>query len=463
MVKIKLYNTASRKKEEFIPIEKGKVGIYSCGPTVYWNQHVGNLYAYLFADVLVRTLKYVGYEVLHVMNLTDVGHLTSNANEGEDKMEVGSRREGVSVWDLAKKYEKQFFESEKLLNIVRPNIVCRATDYIAEQIELVQKIEKNGFTYEIGDGIYFDTSKFPGYADFARLDLSKIRDTDRSDISKEKKNLSDFVLWKFSPKNGPKRQMEWESPWGVGFPGWAIECTAMSIKHLGQNFDIHTGGIDHIPVHHTNEIAQGYGAFGKQTANYWLHNAWVTGKRGRKMSKSKGEIFTAQELVELNINPLVYRYLFLTTHYRKGLEFSLDSLKATVKPYIKLSSFMNDWSDGGKIEESYRKRFVDLVSDDLAMPETLALIWKLVKDNNISDADKKATVLDFDKVLGLDLGKKIEVEDVPDDIIKMAEDRKTAKGEKNWQVSDKLRQTIETRGFIIEDLPNNSYRIVVKR
>jgi len=463
MVKIKLYNTASRKKEEFKPIVKGKVGIYSCGPTVYWDQHIGNMYAYLFADVLVRMFKYAGYEVLQVMNLTDVGHLTSDANDGEDKMEVGSKREGVSVWDLAKKYEKQFFDSEKLLNIQRPNVVCRATEHISEQIELVLKIEKNGFAYKTSDGIYFDTSKFPAYADFARLDLSKIRETDRNEISKEKKNLSDFVLWKFSPKDGPKRQMEWDSPWGIGFPGWHAECTAMSVKYLGETFDIHTGGIDHILVHHTNEIAQGYGAFGRQTANYWIHNAWVVGKGVIKMSKSLGNLFTTQELVELKIDPLVYRYLFLTSHYRKGLEFSLESLKAVIKPYTKLCDLVMKWKNGGEINEKYRKCFVGLISNDLAMPEVLALVWELAKDKIISEADKKATILDFDKVLGLDLGKKTVVEDIPSEILDMAEDRKRAKGEKNWQESDKLRQTIEARGYMIEDLPNNSYRIVVKR
>jgi len=253
--KIYLYNTLTRKKEEFKPIIPGKVGIYSCGPTVYWNQHVGNMYAYLFADILVKTLRYFGYEVKHVMNLTDVGHLTSDADSGEDKMEKGAKREGLSVWDLAKKYEKQFFESEELLNIKRPDVVCPATEYIKEQIELIKLIEKNGFTYTITDGVYFDTNKFPDYAKFANLKLDEIVDTDRDEISKEKRNRSDFALWKFSPKD-EKRQMEWESPWGVGFPGWHIECTAMSVKNLGERFDIHTGGIDHIPIHHTNEITR---------------------------------------------------------------------------------------------------------------------------------------------------------------------------------------------------------------
>lgn len=452
MQKVTLYNTAARKKEEFKPITEGKVGIYSCGPTVYWNQHVGNMYAYLFADILVRTLKYLDYEVKQVMNLTDVGHLTSDADEGDDKMEVGAKRDGLSVWDLAKKYEKQFFESEELLNITKPDVVCPATAHIKEQIELIKKIEKNGFTYETSDGIYFDTGKFPGYADFARLDLTKIMESERSEISKEKRNLSDFVLWKFSPTNGPKRQMEWESPWGVGFPGWHIECTAMSTKYLGEIFDIHTGGIDHIPVHHTNEIAQAYGAFGRQTANFWVHNAWVVGKGGVKMSKSLGNIFTAQELVEIKIDPLVYRYLFLTTHYRKGMEFSLDSLKTTIKPYMKLKELVGGWNDGGEINEDYKKEFIEDIADDLAIPEALALVWKLVKDKKVSNEDKRATILDFDRVLGLRLGcAKPDLEAIPKEILILVKKREEARGSQNWAESDRIREVIKNKGYEVLD------------
>jgi len=449
MQKIYFYNTATRSKEEFKPINEGKVGIYSCGPTVYWNQHIGNMYAYLFADVMVRTLRYLGYEVKQVMNLTDVGALTSDADTGEDKMEKGAKREGLTVWEVAKKYEKQFFDSETLLNITRPDVVCAATAYIQEQIELIQKIEKNGFTYITSDGVYFDTSKFPDYAKFANLKLDEIKDTDREEINKEKRNLSDFALWKFSPA-GEKRQMEWESPWGKGFPGWHIECTAMSVKHLGENFDIHTGGIDHIPVHHTNEIAQGFGAFGHQTANYWIHNAWVMGKGGTKMSKSLGNIFTAQELVEMGIDPLSYRYLFLTTHYRKGMEFSLDNLKIINVAYQKLKAMVNSWGDGGMIDSDYQKQFMGMIADDLAMPEAMALVWKLIKDDKISDVNKKATLLNFDKVLGLDLDK-IEVLMVPDEVTKLAEERVRAKADKNWAESDKLRAEISNNGYIVED------------
>jgi len=454
--KIYFYNTATRKKEEFKPIVEGKVGIYSCGPTVYWNQHVGNMYAYLFVDVLVRTLRYFGYEVKHVMNLTDVGHLTSDSDTGDDKMEKGAKREGVSVWDLAKKYEKQFFDSEELLNINRPDVVCPATEYINEQIELIQKIEKNEFTYIISDGVYFDTSKFPDYAKFANLKLDEIIDTDRDEVSKEKKNRSDFALWKFSPKN-EKRQMEWKSPWGVGFPGWHIECTAMSVKHLGNHFDIHTGGIDHIPVHHTNEIAQGFGAFGHQTANFWIHNAWVMGKGGTKMSKSLGNVFTAQELVAVGVEPLAYRYLFLTTHYRKGMEFSLDNLKLIQVTFEKLKRIVEELPNDGKVDENYQNDFRKLIADDLALPEVIALVWKLIKDENIKPENKKATILDFDKVLGLKLDKR-EVVEIPEEIEILAKERLKTKLNKDWAESDRLRDLIKDKGYVVED-SLKSYKI----
>ena len=452
--KIYLYNTASRSKEEFRPIVSGKVGIYSCGPTVYWNQHLGNMYAYLFVDILVRTLKYFGYEVKQVMNITDVGHLTSDADSGEDKMEKGAKREALSVWDLAKKYEKQFFESEQLLNINRPDVVCPATEDIEVQIALLKLIEKNGFTYQISDGIYFDTSKFLDYAKFANLKLDEIIDTDRDEVSKEKRNRSDFALWKFSPKD-EKRQMEWESPWGIGFPGWHLECTAMSVKNLGETFDIHTGGIDHIPVHHTNEIAQGYGAFGHQTANYWIHNAWVMGKGGTKMSKSLGNVFTTQELVAMEIEPLAYRYLFLTTHYRKGMEFSLEGLKIAQVAFDKLKKIVGELPAGGKINEIYQNNFKKLIANDLAMPEVMALIWKLTKDDNVKPEDKKVTLLDFDKVLGLDLDKKVDEEEIPEEIMDLGQKRLEARAEKNWEMADKLRKEIEKKGYLVEDRGND--------
>lgn len=464
---MKLYNTASRKVEEFKPINDNKIGIYSCGPTVYWNQHIGNMYAYISWDILVRVLKYLGYEVKQVMNLTDVGHLVSDADSGEDKMEKGARREGISVWDLAKKYEKQFFESEEQLNIVRPDVVCAATQYIPEQIELIKKIEKNGFIYLTSDGVYFDTSKFSEYAKFANIKLDEIRDTNRDEISKEKRNLSDFALWKFSYPNGrsfdsalddtsKRRQMEWESPWGIGFPGWHLECTAMSTKYLGEQFDIHTGGIDHIPVHHTNEIAQGFGAFGHMSANYWIHNAFVVGKGGTKMSKSLGNLFLTQELVEMGIDPLAYRYMVLTSHYRKGLEFSLDNLKVAKVAFEKLKSFVRGIEGIGGVNGEYKSIFIEKISNDLAMPEVIALVWKLTKDVTVTPEDKKATLLDFDRVLGLKLGEKYKDEVIPDEIVVLVKQREDARKSNNWTESDRLREEIKRLGFVVEDVAGGS-------
>lgn len=454
MQKIFLYNTASRKKEELKPIVEGKIGMYSCGPTVYWSPHVGNMYAYLFNDVLVRTLRYLNYDVKQVMNITDVGELSDS---GEDKMEKGAKREGLSVWDVARKYEGEFFESSTLLNISKPDVVCRATEYVKEQIELIKNIELNGFAYLIEDGLYFDTSKFTDYAKFANLKLDKLIDTDRDEISSQKKNKSDFALWKFSPSasSGRVREMEWDSPWGKGFPGWHIECTAMSTKHLGNVFDIHTGGIDHIPVHHTNEIAQGFGAFGRQTANYWVHNAWLTGKGGKKMSKSAGDIVTMQELKSMGIDPLVYRYMFLNSHYRNGMEFSIDGLKNTIKSYEKLQNNVSELPDGGVVNEKYRQEFVNLISDDLAIPQVMALVWGILKDVEVNDADKKATILDFDKVLGLNLGIAKAQDEIPEEIVKLAEERTEAKSNKDWVKADELRDKIKSLGYLVEDFKND--------
>lgn len=459
MVKIQLYNTASRKKEEFRPNKEGEMGIYSCGPTVYWNQHIGHMYAYVQWNTLVRLFRYVGYKVKWVMNITDVGHLTSDADTGDDKMEKGARREGLSVWEVAKKYEKQFLESMDSLNITRPDVLCRATEHIQEQIDLAKKIEKNGFTYMTKTGLVYDTGKFADYAKFANLKLDEMEAGARVEVDEEKKKPWDFLLW---VNNQPEHIMQWDSPWGKGFPGWHIECTAMSCKYLGDNFDIHTGGIEHIGVHHTNEIAQAWGAFGKSSVNYWMHNAWLT-VDGAKMSKSIGNMYLVSDLIEKDFDPMALRYLILTSSYRKGLDFTFKSLKVAETSLFKLRGMLAKIEGSGEVDMDYKKRFVEYLADDLMIAKALALVWDLLKDEKVTDIDKKATILDFDKVLGLDLGKKTVVEDIPIEILDMAEDRKRAKGEKNWQESDKLRQTIEARGYMIEDLPNNSYRIVVKR
>ena len=446
---MKVYNTLTRQKEEFKPIKDGEVGIYSCGPTVYSSPHIGNMYAYVCWDVLARTFKYLGYKVNNVINITDVGHLTSDADSGEDKMEKGSKKEGMTVWEIAKKYENEFLENLKELNIETPWKMPRATDHIVEQIELIKKIEANGFTYKTSDGIYFDTSKFSNYGKFANLNLEKLKEGARVEKNSEKKNLSDFALWKFSPIN-EKRQMEWDSPWGVGFPGWHIECTAMSTKYLGETFDIHTGGEDHIPVHHTNEIAQGFGVFGHNTAKFWMHNAFIT-FGGSKISKSSGGLYTVFDLKEMGFDPLDYRYLVLGSHYRKGMEFSIESLTAAQASLNKLKSYKTD--EIGTVNSDFKKEFIEKISNDLAMPEVLALVWKVAK-SDLSAEDKWATLLDFDKVLGLDLNKEVIEEKIPEEITKLVEERQKAREEKNWSESDRLREVIKEKGYLVEDLKN---------
>jgi cysteinyl-tRNA synthetase len=446
--KIFVYNTATRKKEELKTVKPNFVGIYSCGPTVYWNQHIGHMYAYTQWGTMVNFLRYLGYEVKWVMNVTDVGHMTSDEDVGEDKMEKGAKREGLSVWEIARKYEKQFVESLELFNIQKPDVLCRATEHIKEQIELAERIEKNGFTYKTETGLVFDTGKFADYDKFANLKLDEMEAGARVEVDKEKKRPWDFLLW---VTNQVKHIMKWPSPWGEGFPGWHLECSAMSTKYLGETFDIHTGGIEHIGVHHTNEIAQGYGAFGHQTANYWMHNAWLTLRGGEKMSKSLGNGYTAQQLIEIGFDPLAHKYLVLTSHYRKGLEFSLESLKASQTALFKLRNLVNTWIDGGEVNEDYKKEFIKVLSDDLQVPEAIALIWKLAKDEKIKNEDKKATILDFDKVLGLNLGKKMTEEEIPQEIKDLVQKRVEAKVNKDWKEADRLRDLIKERGYLVED------------
>jgi len=465
---MKIYNTATRQKEDLKTIKENQVGVYSCGPTVYSSPHIGNMYAYVCWDVLARTLKYLGYKVHNVINITDVGHLTSDADSGEDKMEKGSKKEGMTVWEIAKKYENEFLENLSELNIELPWKMPRATDHIHEQIDLIKKIEANGFTYQTSDGIYFDTSKFADYGKFANLNLDKIREGARVEINEEKKNPTDFALWKFSPKN-EKRQMEWDSPWGIGFPGWHIECTAMSTKYLGDVFDIHTGGEDHIPVHHTNEIAQGYGAFGKMTANYWMHNAFIT-FGGSKISKSSGGLYTVKDLEEMGFDPMAYRYLVLGSHYRKGMEFSIENLKAASIRLDKIRSILNLWRESLKKEkielnlqpdELFKNKFINAITNDMAMPEALAVVSELL-DSNLSFEKRYATLLDFDKVLGLELDREVGKEEIPKEVTELAEERKLARENKNWAESDRLRDLIREYGYLVEDSQNSCKLLKLK-
>jgi cysteinyl-tRNA synthetase len=465
---LKLYNTLTRSLQEFKHLTKGKVGIYSCGPTVYWNQHIGHMYAYVQWDILVRFLRYTGYKVNWVMNITDVGHLTSDEDTGEDKMEKGAKREGLTVWQIADKYINQFLESLDLLSIKRPDTLCRATDHIKEQIELIKKIENNGFAYRTKTGLVFDTSKFSEYAKFAKLKLEKQDAGNRVEVDPEKKNPWDFLLW---VTNQPDHIMKWESPWGTGFPGWHIECTAMSVLYLGERFDIHTGGIEHIPIHHTNEIAQGWGAFGCQTANYWLHNSWLL-INGEKMSKSLGNNVLVSDLVKKGYSPKDLRYLILNSHYRQGMNFTykaldgaknaLDSINNLIVkiPYQVRDDIMTEYrshpeliSGSSKNANKYCDQFEVSLENDLNIPQALAVFWETLK-SDLDNPEKLRTIMKFDEVLGLGLKDVLFIEDkkeIPEEIIELVQKREALKKEKNYSASDLIRNQIVAKGYYVED------------
>jgi cysteinyl-tRNA synthetase len=459
---VRLYNTLTHKIEEFRPIKEPNVGIYSCGPTVYWNQHIGHMYAYVQWDILVRFLRYLGYKVTWVMNITDVGHMTSDCDSGEDKMEKGAKREGLSVWQIADRYIKQFLDSMDSLNINRPNVLCRATDHIQEQINLIKEIEKNGFTYKTKTGLVFDTSKFPGYANFAGLNLTKQNAGERVEVDPEKKQPWDFLLW---VTNQPNHIMQWDSPWGRGFPGWHIECTAMSVKYLGERFDIHTGGKEHIPIHHTNEIAQGFGAFGHQTASFWLHNEWFTMK-GEKISKSLGNMILVTDIIEKGFDPLALRYLIFSSHFRTGMDFTWDALKAAQNGLKNLQQIARNLlvtkvereslseEKLSKIDKT-RLQFEDALENDLNVPEALAVTWSLLK-SNIPARDKYDLLMHFDSVLGLRLDQLKLPEDapVPKEIMELANKREQLRKERKWEEADQVRREILKKGYAIEDNPS---------
>ena len=448
---LKLYNTLGRKKETFKPLKKGEVGVYSCGPTVYWYQHIGNLRSYLFSDILKRVLIYEGFKIKHVMNVTDVGHLTSDADEGEDKMEKAAKKEGKKAKDIADYYLNLFKEDFKKLNIIEPDFWPKATEHIKEQIELIKKLEEKGFTYKTSDGIYFDTSKYKNYGKLALLNIEGLEAGKRVSVG-EKKNKTDFALWKFSEEPGV-RQQEWESPWGLGFPGWHIECSAMSSKYLGNQFDIHTGGEDHISVHHTNEIAQSEcGLDIKPWVRYWLHGAFLTFK-GEKVSKSKGGLFTISELEEKGFNALDYRYFILTTHYKSQLNFSLDNLKNAHNSYQRLKRIIVELEDDGEVNPSYLKKFEKAIDDDLNMPEALQVLWALVRDEKVKG--KVGAVRKMDKVFGLDL-LKVEKVSVPKNVMDLVKEREKARKEKDWSRADSLRSEIEKKGWKVDDSGDGS-------
>ncbi len=471
-MQIRLYNTMTRKLEEFKPITPNHVGFYNCGPTVYWDPHIGNMRALFNADILKRMFLANGYSVTHVMNFTDVGHLTSDADTGEDKMEKGAARENMTAWEVAEKYIKICLDDMDSLNLIRPTHTPRATDHIKEQIELIKKLEAKGFTYEIpDDGIYYDTSKFPDYGALGGQNLSELKAGARIE-NNNKRNITDFALWKFSPK-GTKRQMEWDSPWGVGFPGWHLECSAMSMKYLGDHFDIHTAGQEHIKVHHTNEIAQSEPIVGKPWVHYWVHWAWLILKEG-KMSKSSGTSYSVRDLLVRGYDPMALRYLMTLSHYRQPLEFSMESLDAAATGYKnlvrKVADLMGDKS-GEKDSEVYQQwhdKILTPVSDNLKTAEALVVIQDLLKDKTVNNITKLALIEFVDELLGLqfiDRATKLhelESEEAPENVQELAQKRLEAKKSRDFALADSLRSEIDSLGWTVMDVVDG-FKLVKKQ
>jgi cysteinyl-tRNA synthetase len=445
---LRLFDTYTRSLRDFAPLHPPEVGLYTCGPTVYDYAHLGNLRTYLFEDLLRRVLAFNGYRVTHVMNITDVGHLVSDADTGEDKMEKGSRRTGKSAWEMAEYYTQAFQDDLYHLNILEPTIWCRATEHIPDQIDTIRAIEAQGFTYRTSDGLYYDTSRLPTYGYLARLDIQGLQAGMRVDIG-EKRHPTDFALWKLSPPDR-KRQMEWDSPWGVGFPGWHIECSAMSAKYLGTFFDIHCGGEDHISVHHTNEIAQTEACHGTHLANFWLHGYFLQLGETR-MAKSTGDFIRLQTLMEHGYEPLAYRTFCLSAHYRTQLNFTWNSLDGAVTALHRLRTAAYEWGAPGAIDVAYRNRFIGEINDDLNLPRAMALTWELVK-SDLPPSTKKATLLQFDHVLGLRLAEWRPAEAVvPDAITALVRQRQQARAERRWQDADAIRERVQAAGYDIED------------
>ncbi|PIQ74490.1 MAG: cysteine--tRNA ligase [Candidatus Portnoybacteria bacterium CG_4_10_14_0_2_um_filter_44_20] len=454
---LKLYNTLTRKKEIFKPLKDKKVGLYTCGPTVYNYAHIGNLKKYIGDDVLKRVLIYNGYKVTHVMNITDVGHLVSDNDGGEDKIEKGAKEQGKTAWELARFFEDYFWKSLKEVGVLMPDVAPRATEHIKEQIKLIEKLEKRGFTYKTQQAVYFDVGKFPNYTKLTgqKLEDKKIGAREETVVDKDKKNPYDFALWFFATGRFKNHTMRWPSPWGEGFPGWHLECSAMSMKYLGDTFDIHTGGIDHLTVHHPNEIAQSEAATGKQFVRFWIHHDFLL-VDGEKMSKSKKNFYTIEDIKTRKLNPLAFRYFCLNSHYRSKLNFTWQGLEAAQNALNNLyEDYRNIFSDTTKKKlvgkgETYRRQFIDAINDDLNTPQALAIMWEAIKDESLLANDKKQLLLDFDKVFGLGLSKIKRLE-IPAEIKKLAAQREKLRREKKWQEADEIRKKIEGLGYKIED------------
>ena len=448
---IYFYNTLTKKKELFVPIEKGKVRMYSCGPTVYKNATIGNMRTNLFQDTLRRVLRYNGYELKHAMNITDVGHLVSDGDEGEDKMLKSAREEHKTPLQIAEYYTKLFFNDLERLNIETPEIVCKATEHIKEMLELVQKIMERGYAYETSTAIYFDVSKLDEYGILSGVNLREQKAGARVEVDPEKRNSYDFALWIKAPEN---HLMKWDSPWGPSYPGWHIECSAMSTKYLGEVFDIHTGGIDLIPTHHENEIAQSKGACGKIPAHYWMHGEFLL-INGGKMSKSLGNVYLLDDIINRGYDPLVYRLFNFSCHYRGKLNFTWEGIEAASVALDRLRDGYQKHLAGtaevsDEIINDMENRFHQAINDDLNMPLAMSVVWEAVKYADKSP--KIAKLLEkFDTVLGIKITEKKEQETIPEEILELVEQRKKARQEKNWAESDRLRDLISEKGYAVKD------------
>jgi cysteinyl-tRNA synthetase len=458
---MKIYNTMSRSIEDFKPIDENLVRIYTCGPTVYNYAHLGNLRMYIHEDVLVKTLEYIGYNVKRVMNITDVGHLESDADDGEDKMLKGARRENKTVWEIAQHYTDAFFADIEKLDIKKPSVVAKATDYIADYIDFIKVLENKGYTYIANGNVYFDISKFKDYTKLSGMDLDQCRTASRDDVEEDlhKRCPQDFVLW-FTKSKFENQAMKWDSPWGVGYPGWHIECSVISLKNLGEKMDIHCGGVDHIPVHHTNEIAQTESYTGDKWVKYWFHGEFLIDQDG-KMSKSSGEFLTLSLIEKKGFNPLSYRYFVLNSHYRKQLAFSFDSLTSAENAYLKLKSRIKSLKENEQGEvtsavDKYKEAFRNALEDDLNTANAITVLFECLKAEELNNKEKLHLVEDFEKVLSLDLFNfEEEKEDVHEDMVKyieeMIEKRKQAKKNKDFSLADSIRAELLEKGVVLED------------
>ncbi len=454
---MKLYNTLTRSKDEFAPLKNSEVSIYSCGPTVYNYAHIGNLRSYVFMDLLRRVLKYNGYKLKHVMNITDVGHLVSDADEGEDKLVKAAKEEKKSPWEIAEYYTQVFFDDINTLNIETPEIIAKATEHIEEMIEFVKGIQENGFAYETSDGIYFDIEKFSGYGKLSKIALEDLMPGARVEVNEEKRHPADFALWKKAPK---EHIMQWPSPWGMGYPGWHIECSAMGRKYLGDIFDIHTGGVDHIPVHHENEIAQTEALLSKPSVQRWMHGEFLLVDNG-KMSKSLRNTYTVSDLKAKGYNPLAFRYMCLNAHYRSKLNFTWESISSAQTAYDRLllgalAHKNSNQKVDNKIVQRFQEEFDAAVNDDLNIPMSMGVVWNIIR-YPIKSRMLFELLVSMDTILGLNIKdvkcESDDKEDVPPEILALVEERQKARKEKNWKGADEIRDKLKNMGITILDTP----------